>query len=175
MPKKFLSYTPVTGYIKDRYTTNSNLAEPLYLKVDVPSGVFKVLNIREDFVRFTDHKKLVKRKLLRCLVCKTEDETEVLLPFDAEGMFYLIEVRKSTSKHINIDNIGYAYGIRDMYKAGLSRGVILKLLNGKPPTKPCGFTQILKVCELVKDHTVIACTVGENKRLLELQKIKKSI
>jgi hypothetical protein len=59
------------------------------------------------------------------------------------------------------------YGIKDMYKAGLSKGVVLKLLHGRPPSKSCGFTKILKVCDLVKDHTVIGCTVSENKRLLE--------
>ncbi|VDI43087.1 Hypothetical predicted protein [Mytilus galloprovincialis] len=168
MPKKILSYKQVTGYIRDQYTTNSNLAEPLHLKVDIQPGLLKVLNVKEDFVRYTDHKKIVKRKLLRCLVCKTEDDTNVLLPFEVAGMFYLIEVRKSTSKHINIENIGYAYNIKDMYTAGLSKGVILKLLHGRPPSKPCGFSQILKVCDLIKDHTVIACTISENKRLLEL-------
>lgn len=168
MPKKFLSYKSVSGYIRDMYTTNSNLAEPLHLKIDIPPGILKVHSVREDFVRFTDHKKIVKRKLLRCLVCKLEDGTDALLPFDAEGMFYLIEVRKSTSKHINIEDIGYAYGIKDMCKAGLAKGVILKLLHGRPPTKPCGFTHVIKVCELVRDHTIVACTIDEHKRLLEL-------
>ena len=168
MPKKILSSVLITGYVKDIHTTNSNLAEPLYLKIEIQPGVLKVLNIREDFVRFTDHKKLVRRKLLRCLVCKLEDEIEALLPFDTEGLFHMIEVRKATSKHINIENVGYVYGIKDMYKAGLSKGVVLKLLHGRPPSKSCGFTKILKVCDLVKDHTMIGCTVSENKRLLEL-------
>jgi hypothetical protein len=57
MPKKILSSVLITGYVKDIHTTNSNLAEPLYLKIEIQPGVLKVLNIREDFVRFTDHKK----------------------------------------------------------------------------------------------------------------------
>lgn len=168
MPKKFLSNNPVTGYVRDLYTTNSNLAEPLHIKVDIPPGLLKAHSVTEDFVRFTDQKKIVKRKLLRCLVCKLEDGTDALLPFDAEGVFYLIEVRKATSKHINIENIGYAYSIKDMCKAGLAKGVVLKLLHGRPPTKPCGFTKTIKVNELIRDNTIIACTVDENKRLLEL-------
>jgi hypothetical protein len=55
-----------------------------------------------------------------------------------------------------------------MMEAGLAKDVILSLLHGKPPNTPCGFTSVLKVCDIIKDHTVVAATLSGTPKLLEL-------
>lgn len=167
MPVRILSSKFVTGFVIKEEVREGE-SEPLYQKVEVQPGILKVKTLYEDYVRYISDRKITKRKLLRCLCSVMDDGTEVLLPFDAEGVFYLVEARKTTSKHINIDDIGYVYSMKDLLKAGLSKGVYIKLLHGRPPTKHCGFTSVLQVCDVIKDHTVVGCTMNEQKHMLEL-------
>lgn len=164
MPLKFLSSKMVSGFV---YIREQGKSECLHHKVEIQPGVFYVKNIYEDFVRYTQGR-VTKRKLLRCLECYLDDDTEVLLPFDSQGLFYLIEVKPSASRHINIDDVAFVYNIADMITAGLTKDVVIQLVHGRPPKKQCGFTSKIKVCDLIKDKTIVACTLNKEKRLLEL-------
>lgn len=167
MPVRMLSGKLVPGFILKEPPCESE-PEGLYQRVEVQPGVLRVVNIHEDFIRYHNYRKLTRRKLLRCLRCIMDDDTEVLLPFDAEGLFYMIEARKTTSKHINVDDIAYVYSISDLLAAGLTKGVFIKLLHGRPPAKPCSFTSVLQAHDVIKDHTIVACTMDEKRSLLEL-------
>ncbi|XP_021350887.1 uncharacterized protein LOC110448781 [Mizuhopecten yessoensis] len=167
MPVRMLSAKFVPGFVLKEPPCESE-PEGLYQRVEVQPGVLRVFNIHEDYIRYNNYRKLTRRKLLRCLRCIMDDNTEVLLPFDAEGLFYMIEARKTTSKHINVDDIAYVYSINDLLSAGLAKGVFIKLLHGRPPSKPCSFTSVLQIHDVIKDHTIVACTMDEKKSLLEL-------
>lgn len=172
MPIRVLSTKFVSGYVKietsDVGNSSRESTEMNYDKVEVQPGVLRVKDIFENYIKYTGKRKSSKRKLVRCLRCIMDDETEVLLPFDAQGTFFLIETRKTTSKHMNVDKIGFVYSIKDLLAAGLSKNVLIKLIHGRPPTKACGFTSVFQVSAASNDHTVIGCTMTSKKSLLEL-------
>ncbi|KAK3090702.1 hypothetical protein FSP39_013866 [Pinctada imbricata] len=167
MPVRFLCCKPTIGFFEIEKPSRTGATDGLFEQVEAKPGVFMVKNIYEDFVRYTEKKKIVKR-IMRCLVCVSEIGVEIMFPFETEGTFYLVETRKGASKKLNADKVGYVYNIGDMIEAGLGKNVIISLLCGKPPSKPCGFTNVLKICDLIKDHTVIACTYSDSPRMLEL-------
>ncbi|XP_062574976.1 uncharacterized protein LOC134236849 [Saccostrea cucullata] len=166
MPVRFLCCKPVSGFLNIQKGSKSN-PDGLYEKLTINPGVYNVLNIHEDFVRYIDKKKTVKN-LMRCLKCSDNEGTEFLLPFESTGFFYLIESRKTTSKRLNAERCGYVYSIHSMMEAGLSKDVILSLMHGRPPATPCGFTSVLKICDIIKDHTIVASTLSSTPKLLEL-------
>lgn len=100
--------------------------------------------------------------------CSDNEGTEFLLPFESTGVFYLVESRKTTSKKLHAEKCGYVYSMHSMMEAGLAKDVILSLLHGKPPANPCGFTTVLKICDIIKDHTAVAATLSGTRKLLEL-------
>lgn len=166
MPIRFLCSKPVSGFLCVQKGSKSN-PDGLFEKLTINPDVYNVLNIHEDFVRYMDKKRAVK-SLMRCLKCSDREGTEFLLPFDSTGVFYLIESRKATSKRLKAEKCGYVYSIHSMMEAGLAKDVILSLLHGKPTNTPCGFTNVLKICDIIQDHTVVASTLSGTPKLLEL-------
>ena len=166
MPVRFLCCKPISGFLSIQKGSKANPDE-LFEKLTINAGVYNVLNIHEDFVRYVDKRKTIKN-LMRCLKCSDNEGTEILLPFESTGVFYLIESRKATSKRLNAEKCGYVFSMHSMMEAGLAKGVILTLLHGNPPTTPCGFTNVLKICDIIKDHTVVAATLSGTPKLLEL-------
>lgn len=166
MPVRFLCCKPITGFLSIQQG-NRNNPDGLFEKLTINPGVFNVVNIHEDFVRYTEKRKTIK-SLLRCLRCSDNEGTEFLLPFESTGVFYLVESRKTTSKKLHAEKCGYVYSMHSMMEAGLAKDVILSLLHGKPPANPCGFTTVLKICDIIKDHTAVAATLSGTRKLLEL-------
>ncbi|KAL4236895.1 hypothetical protein ACF0H5_005281 [Mactra antiquata] len=166
MPNKFLSAKRVTGFtILDPL----NRKDITYEKLEFPPGTFTVHSVFEDHVKYVTEKNSVKRKLLRCLVCMTDDNLDVLIPFDVQGEFYIIEYKKPMSKSIKAEKNSFAYTLKQLVAMGVfTRPLVLKLLIGDPPNKPCGFTGVMKVFDIVKDWTVVAETLDGSQKLLEL-------
>ncbi|KAH3694807.1 uncharacterized protein LOC127862674 isoform X2 [Dreissena polymorpha] len=166
MPTSFLSAKRVPGF---------SLLDPLirkdimYERLEFPPGVFTLHSVFEDHVKYTTTKNTVKRKLLRCLVCVTGEGLDLLIPFDVTGEFYVVEHRNPNAKTAKADKNACAYTLKQLIAMGVfTRPLVLKLLIGDPPSKPCGFTGVMKVVDIVKDWTVIAQTLDGNRKLLEL-------
>ncbi|XP_045188814.2 uncharacterized protein LOC123546526 [Mercenaria mercenaria] len=166
MPASFLSAKRVTGFtLLDPF----NKKEIMYEKLEYPPGVFYVHSVFEDYVKYVAEKNAVKRKLLRCLVCVTEDGIDVLVPFDVTGEFYIVEYKKAVSKSVKADKNACAYTLKQLVAVGaFTKPLVLKLLKGEPPNKPCGFSGVVKVFDIVKDWTIVAETLDGNRKLLEL-------
>lgn len=166
MPKSFLSAKRITGFTLLDPLNNKDI---MYEKLEFPVGVYNVHSVYEDYVKYTDIQNAFKRKLLRCLVCVSEDGIDVLIPFDATGEFYLIERRQPNLKVVKTDKNSCAYTLKQLVAMGVfTRSSVLKLLKGAPPSKPCGFTGIMKVFDIVQDWTVVALTLDGKRELLEL-------
>lgn len=168
MPVSFLSTKRVPGF---SLLDPLNRKDIMYERLEFPPGVFTLHSVFEDHVRYTTAKKKVKRKLLRCLVCVTAEGLDLLIPFDVTGEFYVVEHRNRnpSSKTVKADKNACAYTLKHLIAMGVfTRPLVLKLLIGDPPSKPCGFTGVMKVVDIVKDWTVIAQTLDGNRKLLEL-------
>ena len=166
MPASFLSTKRVTGFT---LLDPLNKKEIMYEKLEYPPGVFYVHSVFEDYVKYVAEKNAIKRKLLRCLVCVTEDGIDVLVPFDVTGEFYIVEYKKTVSKSVKADTNACAYTLKQLVAVGaFTKPTVLKLLKGEPPNKPCGFSGVVKVFDIVKDWTIVAETLDGNRKLLEL-------
>lgn len=166
MPASFLSTKRLTGFT---LLDPLNKKDIMYEKLEYPSGVFYVHSVFEDYVKYVAEKNAVKRKLLRCLVCVTEDGIDVLVPFDVTGEFYIVEYKKSLSKSVKADKNASAYTLKQLVSIGaFTKPQVMKLLKGEPPNKPCGFTGVMKVIDIIKDWTVVAEALDGSRKLLEL-------
>lgn len=166
MPVSYLSAKRVPGF---SLLDPLNTKDVMYEKLEFPAGVFYVHSVFEDYVKYTAEKGAVKRKLLRCLVCVTEEGIDVLVPFDVCGEFYILENRKSQTKSVKADKNACAYTLKQLVSMGaFTKPLVLKLLKGEPPNKPCGFTGVIKVFDIIKDWTVISATLDGSRKLLEL-------
>lgn len=167
MPKSFLSTKKVTGFT---LLDPLNQKDIMYEKLEFPEGIFQVHSLYEDYVKYSVDK-TTKRKLLRCLVCVTEDGIDVLIPFDVAGEFYIVQKRQTGTKNAKAkaDQNACAYTLKQLLGLGVfTKPLVLKLLLGEHPTKPCGFTGVIKVFDIVKDWTVIAETLDGKRKMLEL-------
>lgn len=167
MPKSFLSAKKIIGFT---LSDPLNKKDIMYEKLEFPAGIFTIHSLYEDYVKYTVDK-TVKRKLLRCLVCVTEDGLDVLIPFDEAGEFYIVQRRHTSTKgsKAKADQNSCAYTLKQLIGLGvLTRPLVLKLLLGDHPTKPCGFTGVIKLFDIRKDWTVIAMTLDGKRKLLEL-------
>ncbi|WAR24437.1 hypothetical protein MAR_038106 [Mya arenaria] len=166
MPASFLSTRRIPGF---SLLDPLNRKDIMYEKLEFPPGVFTLHSVFEDYVKYTGEKNAVKRKLLRCVVCVTSDGLDVLVPFDVQGEFYVVEHKKPMSKSVKADKNSCAYTLKQLVAMGVfTRPLVLKLLIGEPPSKPCGFTGVMKVFDIIKDWTVIAQTLDGKRKLLEL-------
>ena len=166
MPVSFMSAKKVPGFSLLDPTNAKNI---MYEKLQYPPGVYYVHNIFEDYVKYNDNKNVTKRKLLRCLVCISEDGLDALLPFDVEGEFYIVEARQMKSKGAQHDKVAYAYTLKQLVTMGaFTKPLVLQILKGQPPNKPCGFTGIIKVCDIVQERTIVAATLDGMRKLMEL-------
>ncbi|KAL3868561.1 hypothetical protein ACJMK2_041362 [Sinanodonta woodiana] len=167
MPAVILSAKYVTAFC--RLPPTSSRKQDIYDKVDLAPGTFSIQSIVEDYVQYMGSLGTVKKTLLRCLKCTSESGQEVLFPFDLDGEFYVVEAKKTKSKPLEKEQYSYAYTINTLVRMGtFTKPTRLKLLCGEPPSKPCGFTSILKVVDIVRDKTVVACTLSPDQKLLEL-------
>lgn len=166
MPVSFLSSKKVTGF---SLLDPANTKDIMYEKLQYPPGLYYVHNIYEDYVKYKDNKHVTKRKLLRCLVCVAEEGLEVLFPFDVEGDFYIVEAKKAASKSAVNDKNSCAYTLKQLVAMGaFTRPLVLQVLIGEPPTKPCGFTSVVKVFDIIQERSVIASCLDGSRRLMEL-------
>lgn len=166
MPVSFLSAKRVPGFT---LLDPLNRKDIMYEKLEFPTGVFYLHSVFEDYVKYVGEKNSVKRKLLRCLVCVTEDGIDVLIPFDVNGEFYIVEHKNPKSKSAKADKNACAYTLKQLVSQGVfTKPLVLKLLKGEPPNKPCGFTGVMKVFDIIKDWTVVAETLDGKRKLLEL-------
>lgn len=166
MPASFLSTKRLTGFT---LLDPLNTKDIMYEKLEYPTGIFYVHSVFEDYVKYVAEKNAVKRKLLRCLVCVTEDGIDVLIPFDVTGEFYIVEYKKPVSKSVKAEKNACAYTLKQLVSIGVfTKPQVLKLLKGEPPNKPCGFTGVMKVIDIIKDWTIVAETLDGNRKLLEL-------
>lgn len=166
MPASFLAAKRVTGFT---LLDPLNQKDIMYEKLEFPTGAFTLVSVFEDYVKYIDEKNATKRKLLRCLVCVTEEGLDVLIPFDVQGEFYIIEYKKPMSKSIKADKNSFAYTLKQLVAMGVfTKPLVLKLLVGEPPNRPCGFTGVMKVFDIVKDWTVVAELLDGSQKLLEL-------
>ena len=169
MPVSFLSTKKLPGFCMLNPETVTNPKDIMYEKLNYPAGLYYVHNIYEDYVKYKDNKHVTKRKLLRCLVCVAEEGLEVLLPFDVEGDFYIVEGKAVTPKSVVSDKNAYAYTLKQLVTMGaFTRPLVLQVLIGDPPTKPCGFTGVVKVCDIIQERTVIASCLDGSRKLMEL-------
>lgn len=167
MPKSFLSAKKVIGFT---LLDPLNKDDIMYEKLEFPPGTFHVQSLYEDYVKYAVDKSM-KRKLLRCLVCVNEDGIDILLPFDVAGEFYIVQNRKTGAKNAKTkaDQNACAYTLRQLVALGVfTKPLVLRLLIGDHPNKPCGFTGVIKVFDIVTDRTVIAQTLDGKRKLLEL-------
>ena len=166
MPVSFLSSKKVPGFsLLDPF----NVKDTMYEKLQYPPGVYYVHNIFEDYVKYNDNRNITKRKLLRCLVCMSEDDLEILFPFDVEGDFYIVEAKKVKSRTVLNDKMAYAYTLKQLVSMGaFTKPLVLQILKGQPPSKPCGFTGIIKVCDIIQERTIITVTLDGTRKLMEL-------
>ncbi|KAL5022116.1 hypothetical protein ScPMuIL_001271 [Solemya velum] len=173
MPIRIFSSKPVEGYkflrMCEMNGKRNRGSEELFQRTEVSPATLEVHSIHEEYVRYcTDRKSTPKRKLMRCLRCTLEGGTDVLLPFDTKGEFYMVEVRKSSAKSQQVDENAFVFSIFDLIKAGLSEGIYVRHLHGETPNKVCRFTGILKICALVEDRTVLALSLNDTNKLIEL-------
>ncbi|XP_041358778.1 uncharacterized protein LOC121375409 [Gigantopelta aegis] len=157
MPASFLSMTSVKGYVFLKRRNHTIV----YEKKDIIPCFFQVHNIHEDYVTYVNSRKKEKRKLMLCLRCAVDGgEKEVLLPYETLGTFYVVDRRKGISK-FNIDEDSCLHRITEfvplLEKNDVTR---VKLVTGDPPSQECHFTGLLRLCHVVQEHTVIACTVS---------------
>ena len=167
MPKSFLSAKKVIGFT---LLDPLNKKDIMYEKLEFPPGIYYLHSLYEDYVKYTVNK-TVKRKLLRCLVCVTDTGIDVLLPLDVAGEFYLVQRRSTGTKNAKAkaDQNACAYTLKQLLGLGVfTKPLVLKLLFGEHPSKPCGFTGVIKVFDIVKDWTVIAATLDGKRKLVEL-------
>lgn len=165
MPVSFLSPKKTPGF---SLLDPTNAKDIMYEKLHYNPGLFYVHNIYEDYVKYTT-KNVTKRKLLRCLVCIAEEGLEVLFPFDVEGDFYIVEARRANFRNTLSDKIAYAYTLKQLVTMGaFTRPLVLQVLIGEAPSKPCGFTGVVKVFDIVQDRTIIAVSLDGTRKLMEL-------
>ena len=169
MPVSFLSTKKLPGFSMLNPETVKNPNDIMYEKLNYPAGLYYVHNIYEDYVKYKDNKHVTKRKLLRCLVCVAEEGLEALFPFDVQGDFYIVEGKAVTPKSVVSDKNAYAYTLKQLVTMGaFTRPLVLQVLIGDPPSKPCGFTGIVKVCDIIQERTVIASCLDGSRKLMEL-------
>ena len=169
MPLSFLSSKKLPGFslLDPASVTNAN--DIMYEKLQYPAGLYYVHNIYEDYVKYKDNKHVTKRKLLRCLVCVAEEGLEALFPFDVEGDFYIVEGKKTAPKSVVSDKNAYAYTLKQLVTMGaFTRPLVLQVLIGEPPAKPCGFTGVVKVCDIIQERRIIASCLDGSRKLMEL-------
>ena len=166
MPVSFLATKRITGFT---LLDPLNRKDIMYEKLEFPPGVFTLHSVFEDYVKYQGEKNSTKRKLLRCIVCATSDGLDILIPFDVQGEFYIVGHKKTVSKSVKAEKVANAYTLKQLVAMGVfTRPLVLKLLIGDPPTKPCGFTGVMKVFDIIKDWTVIAMTLDGKRKLIEL-------
>lgn len=166
MPVSFLSVRKLPGFT---LLDPLNRKDIMYEKLDFPAGVYYVQNVYEDYVKYLGERNDIKRKLLRCLVCATEEGLDFLVPFDVPGEFYIMENRKQPSRNTKGDKNSCAYSLKQLVTMGVfTKPLTLKLLVGDPPSKPCGFTGVIRVFDIIKDWTVISSTLDGSRKLMEL-------
>lgn len=166
MPASFLAAKRITGFT---LLDPLNKKDIMYEKLEYPTGVFYVHSVFEDHVKYVSEKNAIKRKLLRCLVCATEDGIDVLIPFEITGEFYIVEHKNPMSKTTKADKNACAYTLKQLVAIGaFTKPLVIKLVKGDSPNKPCGFTGVMKVFDIIKDWTIIAESLDGNRKLMEL-------
>lgn len=159
MPASFFSATRVRGFVAQRQLAGGEI---IYAKEDIPPGLFAVTAVLEDHVRYVNSRKAEKRRLMLCLQCATQDGKSILLfPFDLEGSFYVADLKKSAPRHAGIEPSSRVFRLPEVLgtvEAGSSR--VWELVCGEPPVQECGFTGLLRLCSVAREHTVIGCTLN---------------
>ncbi|XP_046547614.1 uncharacterized protein LOC124257559 [Haliotis rubra] len=128
-------------------------------RVLYPGDVLKVGNVH---VTTTKVKKKIFMKSVskeeKFLRCTDYADREILLPFDATGVFYPLK-QKSGKTEIPI------MPVKDII-ADIKLPCIVKLVYGRFPVTPCIFTGVMKLEECHKEPSVIVSSVFNLKNIL---------
>lgn len=127
-------------------------------RVLYPGDVLSVGNVHVTTTKAK--KKMFKKSVSReekFLRCTDYADREVLLPFEATGMFYALKQKRKTEIPI--------MHIKDII-TDIKLPCIVKLVYGRFPITPCIFTGMLKLEECHKDPSVIVSSVFNLKNIL---------
>ncbi|XP_071118269.1 uncharacterized protein [Haliotis cracherodii] len=127
-------------------------------RVLYPGDVLSVGNVHVTTTKAK--KKMFKKSVSReekFLRCTDYADREVLLPFDATGIFYSLKQKRKTEIPI--------MHIKDII-TDIKLPCIVKLVYGRFPVTPCIFTGMLKLEECHKDPSVIVSSVFNLKNIL---------
>ncbi|XP_046357896.1 uncharacterized protein LOC124136129 [Haliotis rufescens] len=166
MPASFLCLVKLKGFVAHHQRKDTLV----YEKKEIPPGLLYVMNIHEDQVTYINSRKSEKRKLILSLRCTNRDRNvEILLPYDSTGQFYIVDLKKSSSRSC-VNAGAFAHTISSIMQTFDKDSVTkVQLIYGDPPSQECQFTGVLRISHVTKEHTVIACTLNSvEPKILEL-------